>query len=336
MAHRDIVAIGTSAGGVAALRYLAENLPLEFPASVLVTIHLSSQHRSVLDELLSRAGPLPAAFVRDGEPLQEGRIFIAPADRHLIVDGDVLRLGAGPRENNVRPAIDAMLRSMAVCCGPRAVGVVLTGTLGDGASGLWAVNRCNGISVVQNPDDAAFREMPENALRRLKPDHVAKLSEIPALLRRLVEEPIGDPVEVLESMQYEVAVARSGRTNMEEMDRYGRRSVLACPDCHGVMWEFEEGELARYRCHVGHTYTSDMLAVSLDENLRRALGSALRALEERVMLARRLFERATQDGHTLLAETWASRMRDYEREMALVREAVLRMEALAAAAVAAE
>jgi two-component system, chemotaxis family, protein-glutamate methylesterase/glutaminase len=135
MANRDILAIGTSAGGVEALLFLAEKLPSDFPASVLLTIHLPSHSRSALDDLLSSRGPLPARFARDGESLRKSRIYIAPPDRHLLVDGDRLSLGEGPRENNARPAIDPMLRSAAVCCGSRAVGAVLTGTLGTAPPG---------------------------------------------------------------------------------------------------------------------------------------------------------------------------------------------------------
>jgi two-component system chemotaxis response regulator CheB len=330
MTNRDIVAIGTSAGGVAALQYLVERLPTNFPACILVTIHLSSQHRSVLDEVLSRAGSLPAAFATEGEPLRKGRIFIAPPDRHLLVEDDRMLLGPGPRENNARPAIDPMLRSVAACCGPRAIGVVLTGTLGDGASGLWAISQCGGRSVVQHPDDAAFPEMPENALRMVEPDHIARLRDIADLLVSLVHEPAGEPVDVPEQIKFEVDVAKTGHSNMDKMDHFGRRSVLACPDCHGVMWEIDEGELTRYRCHQGHTYTAELMNIAVDENLRRALASAMRALEEKVALARRLQRQATDRGHNLVQDTWTERVREYEHELDVVRAAILRMEAIAA------
>lgn len=332
MANRDIVGIGTSAGGVEALLYLAERLPEDLPAAVLVTIHLSSHRRSVLDELLSRAGPLAATFARDGEPLRKGHIFLAPPDRHLLVENDRLLLGAGPRENNTRPAIDPMLRSIAVCCGPRAVGVVLTGTLGDGASGLWAVSQCGGVSVVQDPGDAAFPDMPENALRIIEPDHVPRLKDMAALIESVVHQPAGDPVQVSDVIRLEVEIAKTGRNKMDEMDRIGRRSLLACPDCHGVMWEIDENGLTRYRCHVGHTYTADLMGIAIDENLRRALASAVRALEEKVVLARKLQQQAADRGHRLAGETWTDRVSEYEHELNVVREAIMRMEAMAAKA----
>src|SRR5262249_34579411 len=151
MANRDIVAIGTSAGGVDALLFLAKNFSAHFPAAVLVTIHLPSHFCSSLDEILTGAGPLRASFARDGDATRKGCIYIAPPGRHLLLFGDRLALGTGPRENNACPAIDPMLRSAALCCAARSIGVVLTGTLGDGASGLWALRQCGGLSVVQDP-----------------------------------------------------------------------------------------------------------------------------------------------------------------------------------------
>ncbi len=214
MANRDLVAIGTSAGGVEALLQMARKLPPDFSAAVLVTIHMSAHHQSELDLLLSRNGPLPAYFARDGETYAKSCIYIAPPDRHLLVEGDALRLGSGPRENNSRPAIDPMLRSAALCCGARSIGVVLTGTLGDGASGLWALDQCGGISVVQDPKDAKFAEMPLNALTRLMPDHVAPLADIPALLHNLVRQPAGKPVAAPASLALEVDIARGANTRM--------------------------------------------------------------------------------------------------------------------------
>jgi two-component system chemotaxis response regulator CheB len=332
MANRDLLAIGTSAGGVDALIFLAGQLQRDLPASVLVTIHLPSYARSSLDEVLSRAGPLPASFAKNGEALRKSCIYVAPPDRHLIVDGDRISLGEGPRENSARPAIDPMLRSAAVCCGSRTVGVVLTGTLGDGASGLWTVRQGGGITVVQDPKDAAYAEMPLTALNRAKPDYVARLQDMPALLSRLAQQPAGEAQPLPRSIKFEVEVARTGQSSMDKMDEFGRRSVLACPDCGGVMWEIEEGDFSRFRCHVGHTYTAEVMSLALDENLRRALASAVRALEERAALASKLYNQARSTGHRLLAENWAAKLKEFEREMDVIRSSTRRMDRLAAEA----
>jgi two-component system, chemotaxis family, protein-glutamate methylesterase/glutaminase len=324
MANRDLVAIGASAGGVEALAFLCTKLPADFPATVLITQHLPSHYASTLDRILSEAGNMPAAFAREGDPLRKGQILLAPPGCHLIADRDRLLLGRGPRENNVRPAIDPMLRSVAVCCGPRAIGVILTGTLGDGASGLRAIQQCGGITVVQDPDDAAFPDMPRTALNRSIPDHITSLANLPALLNGLVQRPAGEPKPVPESVRFEVGIASGQKASMADMDRLGRRSVLTCPDCNGVMWEIDD--LSHYRCHVGHAYGADSMSLAVDENLRRALGSALRALEERIALTERLRKQASERGHNQSADIWTRRIEEIEKETDALRKAINRVD----------
>jgi two-component system chemotaxis response regulator CheB len=330
MSNRDVLALGTSAGGVEALLFLAKSFAPDFPASVFVTIHLPSHFRSSLDEVLDRAGPLPAVFAKDGDRLRKSHIYIAPTDRHLLIEKDRIVLGHGSRENNARPSIDPMMRSVAACCGARAVGVVLTGTLTDGASGLWAIGQCGGLTVVQDPSDAAFSDMPTNALNRIRPDHVVTLAAMPKLLESLALQPEGDPMPVPESIGFEIEIAKGSHSAIDDMDQIGRRSGLACPDCHGVMWEIDEGDLIRYRCHVGHTYTAELMSVALDENLRRALGSALRALEERRALARKLEQQAERSGQAHLARSWAQRAAEFQRELNVIRDSVDRIDKIAA------
>jgi two-component system chemotaxis response regulator CheB len=329
MANRDIVAIGTSAGGVQALLFIAKYLPADFPASILVTMHLSSDFRSSFDQILTRAGQLKAQFASESDALEKGHIYIAPADRHLLVEGDRIILGRGPRENNVRPAIDPMLRSMALCCGGRAIGVVLTGTLGDGASGLRAITQCGGIAVVQDPRDAAFAEMPLAALNRSMPQHVVSLKDLPGLLECLVQQPAAEALPVPASVKFEVDVAKSGRSSMNDMDRLGRRSVLTCPECNGVMWEIDEGDLIRYRCHVGHAYSAETMDIGLEDNIRRALGTALRALEERAALTEKLRLQASGFGHNRVTEHWAREKEEAEEEADLIRAAIRRADEIA-------
>jgi len=191
MSHRDILAIGTSAGGLEALCYLAEEFPPNFPASVLVVIHLPSHFQSSLDAILTQCGPLVASFATDGARMEPGRIYIGPPDSHLLVtDQDRLQLGRGPREYNCRPAVDPLFRSLALCCGARSVGALLTGMLSDGASGLQMLKQYGGITVVQEPSDADFPDMPVAALTKSKPTHVASLAAMPALFQNLVNQPV--------------------------------------------------------------------------------------------------------------------------------------------------
>jgi two-component system chemotaxis response regulator CheB len=224
MSNRDILAIGTSAGGVDALKFLAGAFPRDLPASVLVVIHMSNRFRSDLDAILTEAGPLAATFAKDGEALARSRIYIGPPGCHLLVEGDRLRLGHGPQENFARPAIDVMFRSIALACAGRSIGVVLTGSLGDGACGLDVLKRCGGITVVQDPSDAAYAQMPAAALRRSRPDEVMALAGMPALLKKLVHLPAGAPVPAPKEIKRRVETARSGQPSMSSMDLI-RRAV---------------------------------------------------------------------------------------------------------------
>jgi two-component system chemotaxis response regulator CheB len=319
LAGHDIVAIGASSGGFSALRRFVARLPPEFPASLLVVVHLRSDIRSTLAEILGRSGPLPADFAEHGQILETGRIYVAPPNHHLLIDGRRIILGVGPWENNARPAIDALFRSAALCCGPRAIGIVLTGYLNDGSSGLQAIKRCGGIAVVQDPADADYPDMPQNALDRVAADHVVRLAELPDLLRRLVLEPAGPHQETPADLRLEVEIAAGGRTDMDQAEKLGKRSLFACPDCHGVMWEIEDGDLIRYRCHVGHAYTAHSFGLALQDNLVRALGSALRALEERAQLVRRLAEQARTQNRTSLARQWDEKAGELEAHADVVR-----------------
>jgi two-component system chemotaxis response regulator CheB len=172
--------------------------------------------------------------------------------------------------------------------------------------------------------------MPRAALGRTRVDHVETLASMPALLDGLVREPAGQPVELPATTKLEVEIAAKGRsTGMSEMDRIGRRSVIACPDCHGVMWEIDDGGPIRYRCHVGHAYTAEFVNIALDANLNRAMGSALRALEERVAVSRKLEQQSISQGREALGRSWAKRAREFEQEAQIIRNSIRRIDDLA-------
>jgi two-component system chemotaxis response regulator CheB len=136
MAVDRIVVIGASAGGVAALELLVAGLPADFPAAVLIVLHMAATQKSLLAGILSRAGPLPAASAMNGAQLRAGHIYVAVADRHLMVEQVRIRVTRGPKENHFRPSIDVLFRSAAYYFGTRAIGVVMSGALSDGSSGL--------------------------------------------------------------------------------------------------------------------------------------------------------------------------------------------------------
>ena len=175
MAGHDMVVVGTSSGGVEALMELCGGLPEDLPAAVFVVVHFPEGAPSVLPSILNRAGPLKAVHPEDGDPIENGRIYVAPPGLHLLVERGRVRLVRGPRENLHRPAVDPLFRTAAVAYGPRAVGVVLTGARDDGTAGLLAIKRRGGVAVVQDPDDALFSGMPQSALEYVDVDYCLPL-----------------------------------------------------------------------------------------------------------------------------------------------------------------
>jgi two-component system chemotaxis response regulator CheB len=187
VARPSFVVIGTSAGGMNALTQIFKELPADFPGAVLVVIHVAPKGN--LDwavQQLTGAGPLPVKVAEGEERIRQGVVYLAPADTHLLVEGERVRLGEGPPEQRVRPAVDALFRTAAATFGRRLIGVVLTGMLRDGTLGLRAVRDAGGITIVQNPESAQEGEMPRNAMENLGVDYCLELSEIGPLLELLV------------------------------------------------------------------------------------------------------------------------------------------------------
>jgi two-component system chemotaxis response regulator CheB len=163
---------------------------------VLVVLHLSPTHKSLLPQILSRAGTLRAHEAEDGEPLQRGHIYVAPPDYHLMVEPERVRVTHGPKENHHRPSVDVLFRAAACHFGSRAIGIVLSGALSDGSSGLFAIRRLGGIAVVQDPEEAAYSSMPLSAMRRVDIDYMLPAGEIGKLLTGLMaESPRREPVD---------------------------------------------------------------------------------------------------------------------------------------------
>ena len=187
VAAHDIIVIGASAGGVEAISVVVSLLPRNLRAAVLVVLHVS-RGRSMMPEILTRAGRLPAVHPDDGDGLQYGRIYVARPDYHLTVERGRVRVVQGPRVNGCRPAIDPLFSSAARAYGARVVGVVLTGSLTDGTAGLAAVKKAGGLAIVQDPDEAFASSMPDSARASVAVDYVLPLHDIGPLLASLTRE----------------------------------------------------------------------------------------------------------------------------------------------------
>jgi two-component system chemotaxis response regulator CheB len=318
--NRDVIVIGGSAGGVEAVLELVHRLPAWLPAAVLVVIHRDPRSKNLLAEILNAAGPLLAVTAEEGQRLEHGRIYVAPADRHLLVQHNHLHVRRGPLENRTRPAIDPLFRSAAACCTTRVIGVLLSGLLNDGTSGLLAIKRCGGLAVVQDPETAAFQEMPMSALARVAVDHVAPLADMAALLAKLAASPRPAPVEVPEEIRLEALIAAQELTVMPDQKRFGTLSPLTCPDCHGSLQEIHENGLIRYRCHTGHAFTLEVLDAAQSEVRERALYGAMRAQQEHAMLARHMAEQARGRGEVRSVGFYERRVRDYEEGAEVIRQ----------------
>jgi two-component system, chemotaxis family, protein-glutamate methylesterase/glutaminase len=278
------------------------------PASVFVVQHTSADSPGYLSDILRRAGSLPASVVGKYEHVQEGRIYVASPDCHLLIkDGHALS-ARGPRENRMRPAIDPLFRSAAVTHGSRVIGVVLTGLLDDGASGLDAVKRCGGLAVIQDPADAAYPDMPANALAVVKPDYLLPVAEMGALLGRLVQEPAPESPPVPKDLEIEAQIAERTMMSLNGEDALGSPSGYTCPECGGSLWEMNDTHARRYRCRVGHAFTAGTLLADQDHTVEQALWAALRMLEERANMLARMARDEKVSGRERIAANYEERL----------------------------
>jgi two-component system chemotaxis response regulator CheB len=318
-----LVVIGASLGGVGALMQIASALPEDFAAPVLVVLHVGEQP-SVLPRLLAQISQLPAAHAVDGQPLRAGQIVVAPPDLHMLVVDDRIALARGPKEHHTRPAIDPLFRSAALAHRSDVIGVVLTGRLDDGTAGLQAIKDAGGIAVVQDPDDAIASSMPASALKYVDVDHCVTLPLIPVLLTSLVAKASPRPIVAAppERLVHEHQAALQQGDPVAHLDAIGKPSSLACPECHGTLWEILDSRPQRYRCHTGHGFTARTLHEAMTGASDDAMASARRALQERELLLRQMADQSRADGRGDDAERLDGAARQLNRQGELLVELI--------------
>lgn len=321
MSGNRIFVIGASAGGVETLKHLASLMPAQFPAPILVVLHVSPHGTSVLPQILSRSGPLPAVHPKEGQPLKPGTIYVAPPDQHLLVKNDLVHLSRGPRENSHRPAVDTLFRSAARIYGPRVVGVVLSGVLDDGTAGLSAIVELGGIAVAQDPSDALYPGMPESAIEHVNVNFILPVPEIAQLMVRLAEETVrAAPPAVPEDVEYETEIVEFDMgSDIEDSRRPGQPSNYVCPECGGTLWEISEADILRFRCHVGHAYSAETFLAKQTDSVEEALWVALRVLEENISLTRRMAERAALHNRPRSAARFTEQIESAQRQAEVLR-----------------
>jgi two-component system chemotaxis response regulator CheB len=320
--RRETIVVGASSGGLSALTALLKHLPRELPAAIVAVIHQLGHGRNMLVDVLRRVSPLPVEEARDGAALQLGHLYVPPIDRHLLVTDGHLVLSHGPKENFVRPAVDPLFRSAARSFGARAIGVVLSGSLDDGTAGLLAIKRRGGLVMVQDPETAAQPGMPESALEVLEADLVGSPEQIGQRLAEVAGTPIPATGTRSGGPDGEVEVQEEGDTDMDLVKSLGVPSTFSCPSCNGVLWEIREGRLVRYRCHSGHAFGIRTLDDGKEEGLEMSLWTAIRALQEKAELSRRLAERARGRGAAADVRRSEERLAFMERQVASLRDLI--------------
>jgi len=288
MNAHDVIVIGTSAGGLEALKELVSGLPADLAAAVFIVRHTPPDTPSMLPALLQRAGKLTASHAFHGEPIRKGHIFVAPPNHHMMIEDRIVSLTDGPKENRSRPAVDPLFRSAALTFGNRVVGVVLSGNLNDGTAGLLSVKTLGGISIVQNPDTAAYPGMPQSALQNVQIDHCLHLHEIAPMLVTLAEDPAEEPggSPMAENLKIENRIARGEYEALSEIDRLGKVTPFTCPDCRSSLWQLDGSNLVRFRCRAGHAFTAEVLLSAQCEAIENRLADSLRAVQENAALAK--------------------------------------------------
>lgn len=327
---RDVIAIGASAGGVEALHDLVRAFPPDFPAALLIVVHVPPNSKSALPQMLSRWSPLPAIHPTSNDRVEPGKIYVAPPDFQLLLHGDRLLLTRGARENGHRPSIDPLFRSVARWRGSRSVAVLLSGSLDDGTAGMVSIQAAGGTCIAQDPGEALFAGMPQSAIDAKVVDHVLRAGAIAALLRTLITEELpasttfvasrdAEPAEILPEDE---PVELAPEIDMAKTETQGPASSFTCPDCHGALWEHRDGELLRYRCRVGHAFSSDSLLAAQLDSVEEAMWMAYRALEESASIAKRLAEKAQTQGFAHSALRYLEKNRDALARAAIIRRAL--------------
>ncbi len=310
----------------------SKGLPNNLAAAVFIVWHLPANAHGVLPSVLEKEGTLPAAHGVDGEEIIPGRIYVAPPDHHLLVEENQVRITKGPKENRFRPSVDTLFRSAAFAYNARVIGVVLSGALNDGTAGLWTIKHRGGTAVVQEPSDAEFSSMPESALREVDVDHSVPVSDMADLLIGLTGEKTLEAREISmdenKKTEIEVRIALEDSGFEAGVMSLGKVSPFTCPDCHGVLIKIKDGKINRFRCHTGHAYTADTLLANVTERIEDSMWSAMREMEESIMLLREMSKDFAESNQTQMAELFLQKAVEAENRVKSIRKVVLEHEQL--------
>lgn len=314
-----IVAIGGSARAIKAMREIFDSIPENTDAAILIVVHVAFDSPSFLDSVVDKVTGLKVVKAENKMPIQAGMIYVASPNKHLFARDGHVYLTNGPRENLFRPSIDVLFRSVGVAYGNRAIGVLLSGLLNGGATGLEAIQKCGGITMVQNPETAMYGDMPSFAQQTLDIDHVLELEDISAKLQNLINSPSPELVEAPQHLVRENEIVNTIGSSIPLENDLGHQVPISCPSCSGPLWEMEHSGVKRYRCHVGHSFTESALLEGQNEALEETLWVSLRTFEEKKMLLQRLVDRFTEKDKKTMVRSYKNKISEVSKHIKQLR-----------------
>jgi two-component system chemotaxis response regulator CheB len=278
----NVIVIGASAGGFPAVSKLLATFNENLNAAVFIVMHISkSSGADNIRLTFQRHTRLTCRVARNGESIKKQQVYICPSDRHMLLDDGKILVQRGAYENHYRPSIDVLFRSAAATYGACVTGIILTGMLDDGTSGMWAIKRSGGICVVQDPEEAVFPSMPSSVINNMDVDYKLPIAEIGGVVTGLLADRQCGPGEIPEEVKLEAEITKRMSSDPEELAKLGPQTNITCPDCGGMLSKVESDILPRFRCFTGHSYTAACLEELQLGNLEESLWTAIRMMEER-------------------------------------------------------
>lgn len=312
---RNLIVIGASAGGIGAVSKVLKGFSKNMNAAIIVVIHVAkSSNAQNIADILQRNTSLECLVAANLLEIEQGKVYIAQPDHHLMVNGPVMTLNQGPHENRYRPSIDVLFRSAAVHYTNQVIGIILTGMLDDGTSGMHAIKSCGGLCIIQDPLEAEFSDMPQSVLNKVEVDYMANLKDIPFIVEDLMSKPFPAKVEVPEELKLEAEITERLMSNIDDLKKIGERSDFVCPDCGGGLWEIKKDPSHRYRCYTGHVYSEKILQELQDQKIEESLWVSIRMLEEKQNMLR-LASGRKNSNNPALSTSFNRRIEDTEQHI---------------------
>lgn len=316
-----IVVIGASAGGLNALVEMVQGLQKGLDVAYCIVLHLS--RKGIGDFIVHRVKQVTSmdcSMAVNDAPIKKDNIYIARPNQHLLVKDNKFVLGAGPEENRFRPSIDVLFRSAAVAYSSHTIGIILSGLLDDGTSGMWAIKRSGGTCIVQDPNQAEYPDMPLSVIDNMEADHVTTLDAIGPLIAEIVKHKKGRKKPVPKDVIAESKIAETTAVGIEVIEKLADTSVFACPDCGGNLWTMKDEAVKRYRCHIGHAYTERDLVLKQTEVAGSTLWAALRMMEERKHLLKKMEGEYKKKGYKSLSANNAEKQVEMTHHIEKLKE----------------